>query len=563
MKKGYVLLNAFRLYDTMDGKEIETFDEFLIDDPGPLKTYDLSNEFSFKARLYVSEKEEKEPAWVPYLRNGFINLPKLTNIIINRALMIIGIKFRNKVIHFALSFGFGRYLLKSSSYIRNYGLIVALNAIYKGDPKKGIIDPNLIQSLDIKTISANTMHTRRQSNRKATFEMFGVDIQRDILRSITGRPSEETEWGTRISGSDALTVNCPVDFKDLGERCGWIETLYRKTNYKDYFSWIDNIKVVTDPHLKEDLESDLLAKLKKKEAGNMELAPPEIVDWDRIKSFRFSFDPGQPYEELELDHFLAALESKDKLEGLSIKQLKITYRIEALDNNDEPVGNWNALQCLCGELSYNKQTYILEGNDFFAVDDTYRKDVDKYIDEIKEYKGQFPKCEADWYEDDFNTKAGEQKEYLLLHKQPVRLPEKTTPIEICDLLSADRCFIHVKPKFSSSELSHLFSQGYISGELFYTSPDFRRATLKAITKAMKAKTKGASSASTLADKFATFEAGSINPWDYKVVYTIIGNWDGKGFKDKLPFFSKLNLRKFAHDLRSMGFEVLCKRIQKP
>ncbi|MCX6562762.1 MAG: TIGR04141 family sporadically distributed protein, partial [Candidatus Aminicenantes bacterium] len=483
MKKNYVMLNAFRLHDTMDGEDIGTFDDFLVDDHGPLKIYDLRPGFPFKARLYVSGKEDKEPPWAEYLRSGFAELPKIINIVTNRALLIIAVKFGDQKIHFGFSFGFGRYFLKSSSYVRNYGLTVALNAIYRGIPKKGIVDFNLIQSLDVKTVSANTIHTRRQSNRRTAFEMFGVDIQRDILRSITGRPAGETEWGTRISGSDAVTIACPVDFKDLGERCKLIETLYRRTDYKDYFSWIDHIKVVTDPRLKEELESEMQAKLIKKDIGNLELAPPEIVDWDRIKCFRFSFDPDQTYEELELGPFLAALDSKEKLKGLSIKQLKSVYRIEALDNNDEPVGNWNALQCLCGELSYKNQSYILEGNDFSAVDDRYRKDVDTYVESIKEYVGKFPKCAAKWHEDDFNIESGKYSEYLLLHKQNVRLPEKTTPIEVCDLLSDDHCFIHVKPKFSSSTLSHLFSQGYISGELLCTSPDFRKQTLAAISDA--------------------------------------------------------------------------------
>jgi uncharacterized protein (TIGR04141 family) len=546
----------------LDGEKVRSFDDFLVD-PGSLKAYDLGGEHSFKAKLYVPEQEEKEPAWVAYLRDGFSDLPRITNVTTNRALMIIGINYGTKEIHFGFPFGFGRYLLKSSSYVRNFGLKVALNAIYKEGPRKRIVDTNLIQSIDIKTVSANTMHTRRQSNRKATFEMFGVDVHRDILRSVTGRPAGETEWGTRISGSDALTINCPVDFKDLGDRCRIIERLHLKSEYREYFSWIDNIKAVTDPRLKENLGSCLLDRLKRKEVGNIELAPPEIVDWDRIKNFRFSVNPKQTYRELGLACFLAALETEHKLSGLSIKQLKNTYRIEALDNNDELIGNWTALQCLSGELTYDGRTYILEGNDFFAVDGKYQKDIDKYIDSIKEYSGKLLKCKAGWSEDDYNRAVGDRKEYLLLHKQDIRLPGRTSAIEICDLLSDDKSFIHVKPKFNSSTLSHLFSQGYVSGELLCSNPDFRRETLKAIGKALKAKTGSASSASVSGKKYTTFGPGSINPQEYKIVYAIIGNWENKGFKDRLPFFSKINLRKCAADLRSLGFQVYCKRIHKP
>jgi uncharacterized protein (TIGR04141 family) len=173
-----------------------------------------------------------------------------------------------------------------------------------------------------------------------------------------------------------------------------------------------------------------------------------------------------------------------------------------------------------------------------------------------------PRPQAGWHENDFNVASGNLPEYLLLHTRNVRLPEKTTPIEICDLLSADRCFIHIKPKFSSSTLSHLFSQGYVSGELLCTSPDFRGQTLAAIASAMAAKMKKTPAPATL-KKFATFQQGSINPRDYRVVFAIIGDWGGKAFKDKLPFFSKINLRKCAKDLGAMGYEVMCKRVQLP
>ncbi|OGP59811.1 MAG: hypothetical protein A2162_01460 [Deltaproteobacteria bacterium RBG_13_52_11b] len=561
MKKKQVLLNAFRLQDSWAGDDVGTFDEFLIADHGPMRTYDLGHESPFKGRLYISEQEDKEPPWAAYLRSGFAVLPKIMNIVTNRALLIVAVKHGNRNIHFAFSFGFGRYFLKSSSYVRNYGLKVALNAIYRGFPKRGIVDTYLIQSLDVKTVAANTIHTRRQSNRKTAFELFGVDVQRDVLRSITGRPAGEGEWGTRISGSDAVTIACSADFGELGVRCKSIEALYRKNNYKDYFSWIDNIKVVTDPRLKEELETELLEKMKSRQIENLELAPPEIVDWDRLKSYRFSLDPDQLSEELNLGCFLELLERKGKLEGLSIKQLKSTYRIDALDGNNESVWTWNALQCLCGELPYHGQYYVLEGGEFTAVDDGYRKDVDKYVETIKEYRGRFPRWNAGWHEDEFNVASGKLPEYLLLHKQNVRLPEKTTPIEVCDLLSSDHCFIHVKPKFSSSTLSHLFSQGYISGELLCTSPDFRKQTLAAISKALTQKINRPPTKAAL-NKFATFQTGSINLREYKVVFAIIGDWAGKEFKDRLPFFSKLNLRKYVQDLRALGFEVLCKRIQQ-
>jgi uncharacterized protein (TIGR04141 family) len=376
MKKKYVLLNAFRLQDCLSGKGSDAFDEFINPDDDSLTKYNLSMKFPYFGRLYVPKQQVKEPHWVPYLRNAFPELPKIENVITNRALMIIAVKYRRRDIYFGFSFGLGRYLLKSSCYMRNYGLKVALNAIYRGIPSGGSLDVNAIQSLDVKTVAANTIHTRRQSSRRTAFELFGVDVQRDILRAITGRPASEQEWGTRISGSDSLTIACPADIGELGNRCKAIETLYRKNDYREYFSWIDNIKMVVDPGLKKDLEDELLAKLKGGRTESLELAPPEIVDWDCLRSFRFSFDPGQQNEELDLNQLLKLLDKKGKLEELSIKQLRAVYRIDALDGEDECVWSWSVFQCLCGEFCYQGHTYILESGEFTAVNDKYRRDVD-------------------------------------------------------------------------------------------------------------------------------------------------------------------------------------------
>ena len=46
-------------------------------------------------------------------------------------------------------------------------------------------------------------------------------------------------------------------------------------------------------------------------------------------------------------------------------------------------------------------------------------------------------------------------------------------IEFCDLITKDKKLIHVKHYGGSSVLSHLFSQGLVSGELFLGDSKFR------------------------------------------------------------------------------------------
>lgn len=46
-------------------------------------------------------------------------------------------------------------------------------------------------------------------------------------------------------------------------------------------------------------------------------------------------------------------------------------------------------------------------------------------------------------------------------------------IEVCDFLTMDKKFIHIKPWKSSSTLSHLFSQGKIVGTQTLQEKEYR------------------------------------------------------------------------------------------
>jgi uncharacterized protein (TIGR04141 family) len=66
----------------------------------------------------------------------------------------------------------------------------------------------------------------------------------------------------------------------------------------------------------------------------------------------------------------------------------------------------------------------------------------------------------------------------------------------------------------------------------------------------------------LAPRFSRlFPSGKgITAGDFTVVYAIIGKWKGKTLARALPFFSKVNLRRCANDLRRMGYNIAYKQI---
>jgi uncharacterized protein (TIGR04141 family) len=131
---------------------------------------------------------------------------------------------------------------------------------------------------------------------------------------------------------------------------------------------------------------------------------------------------------------------------------------------------------------------------------------------------------------------------VLLDREIIRSSAITTGVEICDILTSASQLIHVKRHLGSSDLSHLFSQGFVSAELLQNDADFRKLAQEKIT----------SLRSEAA--FQMFDV-ALETGRFEVVYGVIANWGQRGLAGALPFFSKVTLRKAVQDLTNRGFRV--------
>jgi uncharacterized protein (TIGR04141 family) len=116
-----------------------------------------------------------------------------------------------------------------------------------------------------------------------------------------------------------------------------------------------------------------------------------------------------------------------------------------------------------------------------------------------------------------------------------------TSIEYCDLATADRKLIHIKQYGGSTQLSHLFSQGVVSGELFVQDGDFRQKVNDKLPSQLK------------------LPNVSIRPNanDYEIVFGIISRSQNPL---EIPFFSKVSLRNARRRLQGYGYKVTKKKI---
>jgi uncharacterized protein (TIGR04141 family) len=222
-----------------------------------------------------------------------------------------------------------------------------------------------------------------------------------------------------------------------------------------------------------------------------------------------------------------------------------TNRIFALSGDGGEVHSWTAWKCLSGELLVDDATYVLDEGDFYEVNGDYLAELDAAIAAIPlarvNLPGSTPIEREGWY----NGRAASIREgLLLLDTKTVKITSKTTPIEICDLLTSDRQLVHVKRHLGSADLSHLFSQGVVSACLLQESPEFRKDVIAKIAEVGNGK-----------HEFAFIHPDSFRTSDFEVVYAIAERWKGRTFEKALPFFSKINLREAAQNLRGRGFNV--------
>lgn len=532
--------------------KVEDFDDAvdLEDLPGQVQPFDPISGQGFTAKLYTVAAPPREPEWLAFLKEGFdkATVPPGRS---SGALLLMTIQNRGKDHFFAFTFGSGRYLLKQDVFERNYGLKVALNLIFQGG---ATADPSRLRALDAKRVAETTILTRRQASRTAAFETFDIDVMRDLLSGVTGNPTDPNQWGTRIEGRHSLKLNFDLPFNDLGALCRRVLTAAARNDYKEGFSWIDNIAATKDAETVASLEESLLAALSIERMSGLELVVPEMVEWGKIDRFQFGFDGQKKIKrpELRLQDYLVGLKAKGQLEELDVGRLK-RDQVRALDADGNIYKRWSAWRCLSTQIDLGGRTFVLDDGQFFEVAAGYLQELDSYIRSIDESSVDLPDASPIEDEGEYLERvATGSSDFLLLHNKKVKVAATTSQIEVCDLLGPGS-LIHVKKGVGAREVSHLLSQGLVSADLLLMNTDFRNKAVEKINEARSAKSENGKG-------YDVPDADALARRECEVVYAIVTHWNSKALPERLPFFSKVNLRRCADDLKRMGYRIKYKRV---
>ncbi len=506
----------------------ETYEGALKNSEG-LRTYDLKRTLPFSGRLYIRPPSGKPPSWVPFVRGGISqDLDYLRNAVSSAVLFFT---IRGRV--FALTFGYGRFLLKPECFEPDFGLRVVLNTV----------DPDKLRTVDLRNIEELTVHTRRQTSRSSSLPTFGLDITRDLLRAVVGQP-KDPNLASRLAGSDALAIATRLEFPDLGRKCEVILRAFGDDKYKDRFGWIDHMGVVRDPERICELDDLMLQALKARDTSSVHLAVPEVLDVAKLAGFKYAGEPrgAEPHPDVDIDDYLEVLD--EKLPELTVERLR-QANVRAIDAaSDQVADQWSIYRCLVFERKVKEELLVLTGGQWFQVSTSFVRAVDKLVKTIPRSRLRPPSAAVGEEEQKYNARAvAALPGCVLLDCKPVRCVGAASDIEVCDILTKRREFVHVKRKTRSATLSHLFSQGTVSAEAFLREESFRERT-KQIVRPLDA------SIARLIPKERP------RTQDYEVVYAIIADP-----ARELPFFSRLHLMQSVQRLADLGYRYSLLRIR--
>jgi uncharacterized protein (TIGR04141 family) len=502
--------------------EFKTFQDVVDCSNAPIQIGDVGQ--------FVFEKSNPmQPAWVNKFFGGFLgdNLKLLTSNAMG--IFLTRIKSGEKSAVFALSFGLGRHLLKEGVIEERFGLKVVLNSV------KNVS----FRSIDKTTLGSIPKHTREQMGREVSPGEFGIDVERDLVSSVTAR-SNDPKLGKVITGKDALHVSVPVRADGIHPFLEYCFERSRSKDYKENFDWIDQIAEVRNRSLVDQLDTKLIDKINRKQFEKVWMAVPEPIDWAATQGFRsLRAKRADLKEDLIIEEFISDFPKEE----IALSDLRESNIFAISAESGDASQKWSAYRCVCAEMNHRGTVYVLNNAKWYMVAKSFSDEVERSFSEIETSSIQLPDCNA-MNEPDYNVFASREMNAALMDRRLITCGRSRDRIEFCDIFTADKKLVHVKQYGGSSVLSHLFSQGAVSGELFCSDGEFRAKLNRELPRGYK---------------LTNPRVVRPDPSDYEIVFAIISKSENKL---DVPFFSKVSLRNAHRRLTSFGYKVTKKKIQK-
>lgn len=489
---------------------------------------EILNEYSENKILYYLPSYLHEPNW---LKNFFdLECPQLKQAN-SRAVLVCKLDIEGKERIFVITFGYAKNLFEKDVLEEQFGLKIVLNTI-------GI---NGIRKITKTSIGTNQKQSQEQMPRATTINEFGFDLDRDLIRAVTGKCVDEMFENAHIIGGDIFSLSVSRNVENIEEFLEYCYKKYQEDKYKENFEWIDNIKEVKSKEEKDRLDEKLIEHITEGKFDCVWMSVPEVIEWERITGFQYG-NKDEIYEDITIEEFLDTIRG----EVINVRQIK-SRRIKVIDIAENEIDVWNAYGCLNAEIQLEDNSYCLNNGKWYYINKDFSAKIEREYETIKLSEKDFINYdEATEDEDEYNKKLTEHLPGSVLIHKIGEIPYgggRGNKIEMCDIMTADNELIHIKKNGGSSYLSHLFNQATVSAELLLEK-DFRAKA--------NAKMKEHKFEIGFPDDFVAYK--------YKIIIGIINPYHDE--RPRIPFFSKVSLRYAIREMKKLGYEVELKNIKK-
>lgn len=498
------------------------------EDPNKIfrNSHEVLKQYDANKIAYYSPSVERNPPWLDsFFQIDNISTMSQSN---SRAVLLVKRVFGDGPRMFAVSFGFGKWMLNADVIENGFGIRVALNSANENDLRK----------INKTCVGSNQKQSMEQIPKSGNISEFGLNIENDLVTGVTVKVTDEIFGSGNVTGSDLFNVSAERTVQDIEDIVDHCYKKYREDSYKEHFGWIDMIKRVRGSSKIRLLDEKLLEHILAEDFERAWMAVPEVLDWEKIRCFKYSGSADE-FDDIYIEEVLKARRGGTELTIEHLKHKPIVA-VSSLDEH-EYAGRWTAYKCIVAEIEHGGHSYCLSNGIWYQIDSDFAGKVNREYDAIPvsslECCPYFPN--GDKYNEDVYNE--ELHKYLngsaLIHKvgEISYGGGSGNRIEVCDLLTKDRELVHVKKLTTSAPLSHLFNQGIVSSEALL-DPDFREKWNERLD----------------AYDYCGHVDRNFTSSNYTIVYAIICKGDAR--RPRIPFFSRVAIRHAVKTIKQLNYK---------
>lgn len=502
--------------------------EYSINNFGSIPEYELIDHENKNIKLFIQKDKSSIPPWYRFLSDIYDD--KIEN---KTNSFILFYQYKSSL--YAIAGGYGH--IRLDEYIdASFGLDLALR----------LIDEKSISYINQSSISGNTRQIQRSV--VSYNPKFDKDNFSRILNSISGKGYFENK-SFSVVGKKSITLRTEYDISNLDRVFKEIEeTLNRKPKVSLFSSYGEVKKKRLIIALEKRMAKEIFDIIKNKTDKCDPYIDLPYYEYNHCSSLHLKYGVKKIGDLTDITFVsIKSVINNESLEIDSISDLHKIKIVGQVDNEDDV--SYSLFQLISFETKTKNNEYIKIGNLWYRQLNNFVDYVDKYITTIEiEDDNYLPrwntsniKNKIEKSQESDKSKYAEQiyneeseifnKDFILMDRKTIKI-QGYSKIEACDIYDSKRHnLIHVKKTWGASS-SYLFSQAYISAEMYIHNLDFRNE-FKNIAK-----------------------MDSLPESLPSITIAIAIDEKNKGkFPLNLSSFAKLALYNIAHEIRGLGYKI--------